>query len=145
MIWSGLTHHSSPACLISTRYPSTLPVLFKPALLAIASWLIFRVAHLDDACRPRLENQPTGRRRHASYLRLCRCCWREQRKTGIGTVLILTRVRSSLHRTAGALGDEGSCQHTYAPFRRSLSYCGASLDLPPRRLRPGCPGKSARL
>jgi hypothetical protein len=26
----------------------------------LASWLIFRVAHLDDARRSRLENQPTG-------------------------------------------------------------------------------------
>jgi hypothetical protein len=34
--------------------------LFKPTLRAMASWLIFRVAHLDDARRSRLENQPTG-------------------------------------------------------------------------------------
>jgi hypothetical protein len=57
--------------------------LFKPTIRAMASWLIFRVAHLDDARRSRLENQPAGRGGYASYLQLCRCCWREQRKTGI--------------------------------------------------------------
>jgi hypothetical protein len=47
--------------------------LFKPTLWAVASWLIFCVAHslridFRYARRSRLENQPTDRRRYASYL-----------------------------------------------------------------------------
>ena len=63
--------------------------LFKPTFWAVASWLIFCVAHslrpapflrpwersrswsakmVRDARRSRLENQPTDRRRYASYL-----------------------------------------------------------------------------
>jgi len=47
--------------------------LFKPTLWAVASWLIFYVAHslridLDMLVVRSLENQPTDRRRYASYL-----------------------------------------------------------------------------
>ena len=47
--------------------------LFKPTLRAVASWLIFCVAHsfrigFRYARRSRLENQPTDQRRYASYL-----------------------------------------------------------------------------
>ena len=53
--------------------------LFKPTLWAVASWLIFRVAHslridLDmlvvtaSPARTALKIQPTDRRRYAAYL-----------------------------------------------------------------------------
>ena len=49
------------------------PTLFKPTPWAVASWLIFCVAHTvridSDMLVVRcLENQPTDRRRYASYL-----------------------------------------------------------------------------